>query len=188
MKRAAAFIDGLNLFHALEHQELDGLTLDLVGICRYLAVQRGSLLVDIHYFSSIVSHFGSEFKSKQALYLEKLSDQRVQIHLGEFRSVKSRCPECKSFFWNQTEKQTDVALASEMVLQALVAGLDEIFIFSADSDFLAAVSRIRRHRPGVAITVISTVRYLRPLHGSLVRLGVRTIRLSPELANKFALI
>lgn len=188
MKRAAAFIDGFNLFHALEAQQSSALRFDIAKFCMFLVQELNYEMSAVHYFTSTVNHFGSVFKNQQAAYLESLASSGVTIHFGEFRSVPYKCPSCNQRFWTQTEKQTDVALASELIAETLTASLDRIYVFSADSDFLPALRRVKELRPNVEITVVSTVKYLRPLHGSLVRLGIRAIRISPELAEKFLFV
>jgi uncharacterized LabA/DUF88 family protein len=184
MKRALAVIDGLNLHHALMAQDPKNLRLNLAAVCNMLADQRNCDELKIIYFTSPVRHLGKSVELAQRHYLELLELSGVQLRLGEFKASNATCKKCGSSFRVHREKQTDVAIATEMISLALTEQVDEIFLFSADSDFLPAIKAITNLKSASRITVISTVDYLRPLYGNLVRAGAGTLRLSQEFVAK----
>lgn len=185
MKKLHVFVDGLNLHHSLLKQDPNNLDLNVPGLSNFLAKSDEPLDVTTHYFTSAVTHLGAKTRETQNAYLSQLRQAGAILHFGEFKSISNRCPICNEKYWINKEKQTDVALASEMVMRVLIEQLDEVYLFSADTDYLPALARIRELKPHVAIKVVTTVSSLRPVHGALARLGVRTIRLSPELVSKF---
>jgi uncharacterized LabA/DUF88 family protein len=104
--------------------------------------------------------------------------------LGEFRAKTETCPLCGNKYWVHTEKRTDVALAVEMVRQAHRNTPDEILLFSADTDFLPAIDSVKKDYSNISIRAVSTVKYLRPIHSALSKVGAGQIRLSEELVSK----
>jgi uncharacterized LabA/DUF88 family protein len=185
MKRALALIDGLNLHHALMAQDPKKLRLNLAAFCNMLADQRNCDELKIIYFTSPVRHLGKSVELSQRHYLELLEQSGVQLCLGEFKALKVSCRRCGHSYRVHQEKQTDVAIATDLIWRVFTEQVDEIFLFSADSDFLPAIKAITKLRSASRITVISTVEYLRPLYGNLVRAGARTVRLSQEFVAKY---
>jgi uncharacterized LabA/DUF88 family protein len=184
LKRVLVLVDGLNLFHALKELDPEKENVDLLGLCQTLVRDPNQVISEIIYFTSITKHLGSKVRDQQAQYLLRLVASGVHVKLGEFRSQSITCSECRSKFWAHQEKRTDVALASELIKQAFTNRCELIYLFSADSDFLPAIEMVHHELTNVEVKVVSTVSYLRPIHGLLVKANARQIRLSPELVAR----
>lgn len=188
MTRVLAVVDGLNLFHSIQQLD-DGLTQpDLVALVDFLSAKSKQKIIEVGYFTSIVKHQGNSKRVLQEHYLNALAKTGANIELGEFKSRKNTCIYCGQSYWVQVEKQTDVAIASYLTQRVFTRDFDEILFFSADTDFLPALRMINEHKPHIRLKVISTAKYLRPLHGELSKAGMSTIRLSRELLAKFQLL
>lgn len=177
-------VDGLNLDHALRKQNSEQADLDLMSLSKRFCRERGFDSVRVNYFTSPLAHLDKKTRDAQARYLEKIEDSGVKVVLGEFRTYTQICPRCGEKFWVSKEKRTDVALASELVREALTGASSEILVFSADTDFLPAYELVKLYCPDVRIRVASTVAYLSPIHSALVRSNVGQIRLSSELVSR----
>ena len=185
MPRMLVCVDGLNIFHALRDLDEDLLRIDLMALSKFIADGHGISEVRVQYFTAKIRHLGNSVKEAQHKYLAELRSSGVEVVLGEFRSQSQNCPHCETKFWKHQEKQTDVALATELVKGALNGEYEEILLFSADSDFLPAVQFVTQECPWITIRIVSTVAYLRPVYATLVRASQGQIRLSAELVSKF---
>lgn len=177
-------IDGLNTYHALKSQHPGIVNVDFASLVTALNRNRTFEKIEIIYFTALVEHLDARSRNHQFEHLENLRSTDVKISLSEFRSQLERCFTCGVTTRRYVEKRTDVAIATTLIAGVLVDGFDEVFLFSADSDFFPAVELVKERKPNVPIKFVSTANYLRPIHGALTRGGVGTIRLSPELVSK----
>ena len=65
-----------------------------------------------------------------------------------------RCKQCGSYQDRFQEKQTDVALAVEMMHDAFSGNCDTIWLMSADADLVPAVRYISHHFPDLTVVVL----------------------------------
>ncbi len=184
MARLLVLIDGLNTFHAIKNQSADIVSIDFAALVKTLNRNLSYEQVEIRYFTALVEHLDSRSRKDQFDYLENLRASGVLVSLSEFRSQLENCFTCGVTTRRYSEKKTDVAIASALVAGVLVDGFNEVLLFSADSDFFPALELIRARVPKAGIKVVSTAKYLRPIHGELTRVGLGTIRLSPELVSR----
>jgi uncharacterized LabA/DUF88 family protein len=178
-------VDGLNLFHALRDQSDQDQNLNIRKLCEALGGANVTREIEMIYFTAVTKHLGSKFRESQTEYVKRIESTGAKVIYGEFRSNSKVCPICDQKYWTHSEKQTDVAIGAHMILQVMTNEFDEVLLFSADSDFLPALTLVREHKPHVSIIVLSTPKYLRPIYGLMHKAGVSTIRLSPELVTKF---
>lgn len=185
MKRMLVLIDGLNLYHSLQGQSPEQTNLDVQSLCQTLANNLGCNTFEILYFTALVEHLDKKSRANQFHYIAKLEESGIRIFKTEFRSHLEECSTCGAKTRRYVEKQTDVLIASQMISNVFENQVDEVLLFSADSDFLPAVTLIKEKMPKIGLKVVSTPNYLRPIYGLLRKSGVGTIRLSPELVARF---
>ncbi|MEN9955232.1 MAG: hypothetical protein RLY34_39 [Actinomycetota bacterium] len=185
MKRMLVLIDGLNLFHSLQSQSPEQTNLDLSTLCQAFASNHGCDTFEILYFTALVEHLDKKSRSRQFQYLTKLEDTGIRVFKTEFRSQLEECSACGTMTRRYVEKQTDVSIAAHLISNVFANSVDEVLLFSADTDFLAALTLIREKKPHINLKVVSTPVYLRPIYGLLHKNGIGTIRLSPELVSRF---
>ncbi|WP_419921767.1 NYN domain-containing protein [Candidatus Poriferisodalis sp.] len=149
----AAFVDGLNLYHGLRDDgHLKFRWLDIEGVVISLAANAdGSLgmsldVTRIVYCTSMVAD--KQASRRQDIYLQALEQHctRVEIRRGTYEEKVRVCAECGSEVGFQTEKQTDVNFAVEMVMEASrpVGQRAEVqLLVTGDTDLLPAVRAVR---------------------------------------------
>ena len=177
-------VDGLNTYHALKSQDSGNSKLNLMSICKALALNNGCDSIEILYFTALVEHLDTKTREWQFDYLSRLRGTGIQIFESEFRSQLEECNICGNRNRRYVEKQTDVSISINLISKVLEEDLAEVLLFSADSDFIPALNMVRQKRPNVGLKVVSTPSYLRPVHGELRKANIGTIRLSPELVAK----
>jgi uncharacterized LabA/DUF88 family protein len=180
-------VDGLNMLHALRAQDSGTTNLDLMGICQVFAKNLNCADLRIAYFTALAGHLDPKPRTAQIRYLEALRITGVEVRLGEFRAQTEKCSTCGTKTFKYQEKQSDVGIAATIIHQAASNSVDEILLFSADTDFIPLVNMITAEYPHVSIRIVSTVNYLRPVYSTLIRASHGQIRLSPELVARFQL-
>ena len=134
------YVDGFNLYHGLH--DLSGrrdLWLDVAGLLRtFVDPARGQELVAVHYFTAAV--YGSG-RPHQDAYLRALQAHcpQVSVHLGHYLRKTARCHTCSAQWVTYEEKESDVALAVQIVQDAGLGRYDQALVVSADSDMCPAV-------------------------------------------------
>lgn len=177
-------MDGLNLFHSLRGQDTNKTDLNIASLSKAFASNFGVEVGEIIFVSALMEHADKQSRQRQFNYLAKLQLSGVKILTTQFRSQLETCNYCGSNSRKYVEKQTDVAIASNLVTKVLDGGFEQVLLFSADTDFLPAIEIAKALRPRVEIRIASTPAYLRPVYGLFRKAGVGTIRLSPELVSK----
>ena len=87
---------------------------------------------------------------RQADYLSALTTVRhLEIFLGQYRSRDYKCPnpDCGLKSHEPEEKETDVALGTEIVADAFLDRFDTAIIVTGDTDVLPAFRLVREHFP-----------------------------------------
>lgn len=178
-------VDGLNLYHALEHFGPDATFLDIPSIAaQYLPKQREE--IEVFYFTSTPDHKGRVTLDRHFEYLALLKSVKVEIVEGRFqRSIKS-CVTCGAKSEIHKEKETDVSIALKIIEAAMEAETSEILLFSADSDFAPALRFARRVNPKVRLMVAQTSNFLRFSPNSLGATADSVVRLRAELIHTYS--
>ena len=151
--RAAAFVDGLNLYHGLRDAALLKYRwLDVEGMADSLAADAGGSLgvsLDItrvvYCTSPVADHKAAR---RQDIYLQALQQHcaRLEIRRGTYEEKVRECGRCGARVGFQTEKQTDVNLAVEMMLEAARPDeqrADIHLLVTGDTDLLPAIRAAR---------------------------------------------
>jgi len=146
--RSIVYIDGFNLYYGAIKGGPNR-WLDLEKYFRKL--RHDDEVKRIYYFTAVVS--GSPRKD-QAIYLRALATlPLVEIRLGRFKlkDVECRVRACtfagQKLFKMPEEKQTDVAIGIQMVLDAVDDNCDRFVLVTGDSDLLPAVRAIKLRFP-----------------------------------------
>ncbi len=161
--RTVAFIDALNLYYGMRDEGLHRFRwLNVEGLAQSLAVDAGgelgrSLRVEqVIYCTSMVAN--KQSARRQDIYLQALEEHcsSIQILKGNYEMKERTCENCGTAVGFQTEKQTDVNLAVEMVRDAAkpVGERAEVqLLVTGDTDLLPAVRAVRSY--GVEVIVIA---------------------------------
>lgn len=161
--RTAAFVDGLNLYHGLRDEGLLKFRwLDVEGMVGSLAADVGARLgkpldvIRVVYCTSLVRD--RQAARRQDVYLQALEQHcaHIEILLGSYEEKSRQCTGCGASVGFQTEKQTDVNLAVEMVKDAakpVGQRADIQLLVTGDTDLIPAVRAVRSY--GVDVVVIA---------------------------------
>lgn len=124
MNRIVFLVDGFNLYHSILRLQRDTgyrtKWLDIYSLCRsYLYLfGRDSELRSVHYFSALPYHLSSTQPDKitrHQSYLSCLKSSNIIVQLGRFKEKDVFCTKCRSLFLKHEEKETDVAIAAELL-------------------------------------------------------------------------
>ena len=152
--RVAAYVDGFNLYHAIE-----ALDEPLLKWCdmRSLAasyLRAGEILERVTFYTAY-NTWDAEKRRRHLNYVAALEATGVEVTRSNFAKVQKLCTQserrCKFF----EEKQTDVAIATDMLSDCYERGIKRSLLLSADSDQIPAVNHIRRRFPNNTVYMIA---------------------------------
>lgn len=156
MQRVVAYIDGFNLYFGLK----------AAGFKRYywldVAALAGNLLksdqelVATHYFTARIrdNHHNTADRKRQNDYIEALQQQGSDVQLGHYLPKPRTCHTCHATWTDYEEKETDVNIAMQLLLDAVDDRFDTALLISADSDLTTPVRALRQRCPRKRVIVV----------------------------------
>jgi uncharacterized LabA/DUF88 family protein len=153
--RVNAFIDGFNLYHALDasgHHHLKWL--DLRRLCTEFAPPPDQLLEKVYYFSAYATWRPDAYARHRA-FVAALEATGVEPVMGVFKAKRATCRTCGSTWTHHEEKETDVNLALHLLRAAHLNCFDRALLISGDSDLAPAVRMVRQLYPTKTIRIIA---------------------------------
>jgi len=160
MPKIVAFIDGFNLYHALDYFENGS---DHYRFRKYKWLNLRKLasmfvfgkdtLEEVLYFTTLATWDAGK-TVRHRLYIRALESQGVKTVYGEFKRKRKHCHVCNSYFWSFEEKQTDVNIALNLFQLAIRERYDKALIISGDTDLIPAVKAVRSTFPAKQIGVV----------------------------------
>lgn len=155
--RVVAFIDGFNLYHAIDDLGKNHLKwVNLRKLCEHFTPTPQFELREIYYFSACATWRPDAYKRHRE-YVGALSSIGVTPVMGRFKEKDRHCFNCGSRWKDHEEKETDVNLALYVMLEAMRESFDRLLLISGDSDLAPAIRTIRREFPSKSIKVIAPV-------------------------------
>ncbi len=145
-KRVISYIDGLNLYHAIDELNRPHLKwVDLWALSQSV-VRPSETLVSVHYFSAYATWMPERHR-RHITYVNALKAQGVSLHLANFKVKWRKCNNCGTTWKSREEKETDVSIAAHLVTDALLDRFDRAILITADSDIRAAVVMVAAEAP-----------------------------------------
>ncbi len=151
-ERVGVFIDGFNLYHGVRDATGHAsLWLDIHKLCSSL-LRPNQVIQQIHYFTAPVRN-NNESMARQVTYWQALEAHcpDVQIHRGRFQEKTAECLSCHNAWRTYEEKESDVAIACELLMAAVKGDIDVAFLVSADSDFVPAIKAAKQVNPRLRV-------------------------------------
>lgn len=153
--RGAAFIDGFNIYHAVDELNMPHL--------KWLSYRRLAELISIGHATSMnevvlaTAYFNlsEEKRSRHELFVRAQIAKGVRIPLGHMADEDVACPACKWRWTKPTEKQSDVNVALSLYRAAIRDEFDVAFLLSADSDLLPAIEMTKADAPEKRIFLVT---------------------------------
>ncbi|MEA3346534.1 MAG: NYN domain-containing protein [Candidatus Auribacterota bacterium] len=157
MNRVSIFIDGFNLYHALDadpaYHKYKWLNLEKFSRC-FTAPKDN--IIDVFYFTAYIT-WNAQKLAKHQIYVKALQLAGVKPIFGAFRMKDSKCRICHKQYKIPEEKQTDVNIAINLFQTAIADTWDTALIISGDSDLIPAIEAVKKTFPtkqlGIAIPI-----------------------------------
>lgn len=154
-KRVIAFIDGFNLYHAINDLGRHDLKwVDLRKLCGNYAPDPQLKLTQVYYFSAFATWRTGAF-NRHRRYVRALQTAGVTPVMGNFKAKDRRCRACGSEWVDHEEKETDVNIALYLLMGAFRNDYDRALLISGDSDLVPPVQIIRKEFPQKEIRIIA---------------------------------
>lgn len=143
-KRVIAYIDGFNLYHAIDELRKPHLKwVNLWQLCADL-LRKNETLEAVHYFSAFATWRPTAYERHQE-YVAALKHAGVQDHMAHFKEKPRSCLKCGATWIGHEEKETDVQIALSILRDTLTNAFDRAILISADSDLAPALKMARTH-------------------------------------------
>jgi uncharacterized LabA/DUF88 family protein len=159
-QRVASFIDGFNLYHAINNLRRPELHwTDLRALSKVFLKTHSEELSQVFYFSAYAEHVSESKQKCQRAYIEALKLRNVRPVLGHFKTKNRKCPSCSHTWLGHEEKETDVNIALFLLNLAYQDAFDRALIVSNDSDLAPAIQMVRAQFPQKRITTVTPPQY-----------------------------
>lgn len=152
MRSAIVYIDGFNLYHAIDSLGNPSLKwLDLRALAESI-LRKDEVLREVKYFTAYATWRPDSY-SKHRSYVAALEARGVNVILGQFKEKPRHCASCKHRWIGHEEKETDVQIAVHMVADAMSNLVDRVVLISADTDLAPPIKMIAQVRPQCEVFV-----------------------------------
>lgn len=153
--RVECFIDGFNLYHAIENLGRSHLKwVDLSKLIAAFTDPARHEIRAIFYFSAFAT-WRPDAHLRHQQYVEALKAVGVTPVMGRFKEKDVTCKKCRKPYKTHEEKETDVNIALWLLNEAYKDNFDEAFIVSRDSDLTPAIRMVLQEFPNKKVKVIS---------------------------------
>jgi len=158
--RAAFYIDGFNLYHAIDRMgqpHLKWLNLRLVAEA---LIERKEEIVRIVWCSAEPKD--NDKKHRHQAYQAALKSVGIEPILGHFKTenvtfknCKGKSLGCPGGYKKNTEKGGDVNVAIHMISDAIWGKYDVAYLVSVDTDQVATLEFIAKHLPEKKVVIVA---------------------------------
>lgn len=157
MEQVACYIDGFNLYHAIDdlnrpHLKWVNLNTLAESLLRNSLVRKRETLVAVNYFSAYATWLPDAYK-RHRKFVAALDHIGVNTIMAHFKHKDRECRNCGARWKDHEEKETDVRLALKMFEDAVDGLFDRAIIIGADSDLVPIVQTLRRKFPNKTVLV-----------------------------------
>ena len=155
--RVSAFIDGFNLYHAIDDLGAHYLKwVNLRALCEEFAPSPQYVLTHTFYFSAYATwRLGAYARHRE--FVRALRFVGVTPVMGKFKPKDRTCKSCGHKWVDHEEKQTDVNIGLHLLREAFNNTYDRALLITGDSDLVPAVSLVRSDFPQKDIRIIAPV-------------------------------
>lgn len=161
MLRVSCYIDGFNLYHALDdlNRAKGGALQHYKWVCLKSLM---TIFTDpAHHTISAVKYFSAyqtwrpEKAARHAEYVAALQETGVEVFMGAFKEKDKYCALCNGTFKGHEEKESDVNLATHLVADAHDDIFDAAYVVTRDSDLAGPMRHIRNRFPKKRLRIIA---------------------------------
>ena len=154
MEKVIFFIDGFNLYHALDDNKkfYRYKWLDLSSLVQKF-ITKNDKIEEIYYFTALAIWSPDKMKRHKA-FIKAQELSGTKIIYGEFKRRDKKCQICKRIYQTFEEKQTDVNIAIQLFKLSIQEKYDKAMIISGDSDLIPSIEAVKSIFPHKKIGVI----------------------------------
>lgn len=160
MSKVVFFVDGFNLYHALDYFEHASdhkryhkyKWISLRRLARCYVTQKDSIQ-EILYFTTLCT-WDLPKADRHKLFIRAQEHEGVSIVYGQFKRKDRTCRLCGRTFQTFEEKQTDVNIAIVLFQYAIKDLYDKAIIVSGDTDLIPAIKAVQSTFPQKQIGVV----------------------------------
>ena len=141
--RVACYIDGFNLYHAIDALDDDSLKWsDLYSLANsYL--RDGDELDKVRFFTAL-NTWDAAKRARHVNYVNALEHTGVKVERSKFDKPDKYCHRHNRYCPIREEKQTDVAIGTQVLADCIEHGIRKILLVTADSDQIPTVKHVKR--------------------------------------------
>ena len=156
-KQVQCFIDGFNLYHAIDDLRPRQEHLKWVNLSRLASAfikPSQENLTAVFYFTAY-ANWRPAAKSRHEQYVKANRYFGVTPILGHFKKKDQSCNKCNATWISHEEKASDVNIAIYLVHQAHLGLFDKALVISADSDLCPAIRMVLDTFPDKQIEILT---------------------------------
>jgi hypothetical protein len=153
-RRAAMYVDGFNLYHALDELDRDYLKwLDLKQLAKVIA-PRSEVVRRVVWCTAFRPGGRAKLARHQAYY-DALKARGVTCMTGHFVTYADGCNACGHTWPVSTEKQSDVNLALSVLDDAHEDRFDVCYLVTTDGDHAATARFLKERFPQKKLVIVA---------------------------------
>lgn len=142
MSRVIVYVDGFNLYHAINDLKDNSLKWLCLRSLSESLLRNGEELQSVKYFSAYATWRPQSY-ARHRSYVDALKAEGVRCIMGKFKERKMECRSCHVQYSRHEEKETDVNIAIHLIRDTFESNFDRAVVISADSDMRSAVAMAR---------------------------------------------
>ena len=148
-KRVIVYVDGYNFYYGLKHGGSTWKRLYWLDIVKFF--ERMMLpdqeLVEVNYYSACPLDDQQAADNQDVLFSANKLNPKFKLHLGRYKKKKFKCQNCGYKIKTYEEKESDVRVATGMLVDMFSQRCDITIVVSADSDMIPSVEIIKSFNP-----------------------------------------
>ena len=154
MRRVFVYVDGFNLYHAINELRNDSLKWLCLRRLSESMISEREELESVKYFSAYATWIPDAHKRHRA-YVAALKAEGVKFIPGQFKKKFLKCKVCHARYQTHEEKETDVNIGIHLIRDAFEDQFDRALVITADTDIRSAVDMARSIAGTKSIDVVS---------------------------------
>jgi len=159
MEKVSVFVDGFNLYHAIDSLKKPHLKwVNIAALAKEFAKDTAQEIIRIKFFTAPPIHKSQEVQERYFFYTQALKYHGVEIIEGKFKRKIITFHDGGGKSYTRTaheEKETDVNLALAILEDAYEKISDKILVITNDSDISPAIRMARKKNQQLKINVIT---------------------------------
>jgi uncharacterized LabA/DUF88 family protein len=137
--RVNVYIDGFNLYHAIDDLGDDTLKWVNLKLLSENILNKYQVLNCVKYFSAYATWRPDAYKRHRD-FVAANEAHGVKVIMGRFKAKEISCKAlCKQKFWTHEEKETDVNIGAHLIADMLQNKFDTAIVITADTDLSAVI-------------------------------------------------